>query len=784
MADDVAGLNYRLVLQSSDKIIEEDIADFSQPVERSVDTGSWTVGVFAYTGDNKTAWGSTGTTPIQVLEGETKAVPITLLPVTDQDAAGIFDYDIDFPAPTPDFDYDSATLKLTPVSSSTNSAPSGEISINLLDPDKDVALLELPAGRYTLDITLTSMRQIYSQALKVTWKETVYLYPGLTTQAHKAFTEAQFAADVYLKGTAKVYNHTETNANGDYLVNYIPTEVQIKLYDDPSGDPDDTNIQEAPITQNEETGDYEWDLLVSLEKINSAGNANQVNLRFVIADKTDATKTLTGALETVSLSNFQGKTNVSLSTNVYSIVKGTNAYFSAGTGIKGLSGIAHDKHAIASTDVKLRIVPRANYGVIGSQISITNGYNQTVAPDGTVSFTMQPSGNATVNAGFFHLAGTAEIYGTNTDNYVVKKVEAWGDVENEETGTYTWELIGSTTNIAANHTWTITGFGDHVYTGASGSIRFKVYMEATGKTPLDYTTTVYVGDLTGTDTATLHPTLYTVSNFHQTGATLNSVTLSWDAAPWATGGFNVYRYDSGWVKITSTPLTAATTSYINNTGLTAGTSYSYYIVGLYGTPPVEGQSASVSASTQLAAPLSVNAETNPTSDYPFQTYITWSSVTGANYYEVYRNGTSVGSNTSDTYYYDSYAYKTPGEVYTYKVVAKSWSGDYDITSADSAPDTVSFPAPSTNQSGYISSSATFNYHRFTASDSGYYNLSFSTGYSFDAYAYVYVNGSQYSSFYLNGGMVGLNANAGDEMIVAVRANNFSSTGSYYINIDQ
>jgi hypothetical protein len=777
MADDVAGLKYRLVLQGiggNGKFIEKDIEDFTQPVEYSVEVGNWKVGVFAYTGDNKTAWGESAN--VQVLEGETKAVSITLLPVTDQDAAGIFDYDIDFPEPTDDFGYASATLKLSP--SGGSSPNSGTVSINLLDPGKNAGTLNLPAGRYTLDITLTSMRQIYSQALKVTVKETVYLYPGLTTKAPYEFSEAQFAADVYLKGTASVNNHTERDANGKPLVNYIPTKVQIKLYDDPSGDPDDANTQDADITLNEETDKYEWELVVSSEKINGSDNASQVKLRFVIADEKAPAQMLTSALQPVDLSDKQGNKGVFLSTDVYSIVP-------SNMGISGVRGIAHNKHAIAGTPVELKIVPPASYGgkygVRGNYISVSSAYNYTLAPDGTVGFTMQDTGDATVSVnatyGYFHLAGT--ILSIPTD-YKVNRVEAWGDKKNEETGAYDWGPInGTSTLTGTNNEWTIPDIGNYVYTGVSNNIRFKVLMTKTdGSSPTDFTYLYPVSSLTGTDEVALYPTLYTVSNLHQTGAATNSVTLSWDAASWATG-FNIYRNGT---KITATPLAAGTTSYTNDTGLTAGTNYQYTITGFYGTPPTEGsQSQPVSAKTKLAAPQSVNVSIAAESYSPFRTQITWNTVTGVSYYEVYRDGTLV--NTYDVYdtSYDDNEYKTPGQVYTYKVVAKGSSGSYDITSADSAPATGSFPAPSTNQSGYIGSSGVYNYHRFTASDSGYYYLSFSSG-SFDAYAYVYVNGSQYSSFY-NGGSVGLNANAGDEMIVAVRANDFSSTGSYYININ-
>jgi hypothetical protein len=497
MAEDVAGLKYRLVLVNTSKVIEEDITDFPQPVERSIEAGEWTVAVLAYTDGNETAWGYE--TKVQVVVGETRPVALTLLPVTNRDAAGTFDYAVDFPAPTKDFDYESTTLKLTPVSDS-NSAPDGEIVINLRDPKKDEALLELPAGKYSLDITLTSTRQIAGKALKVTVTEVVYLYPGLTTQAHYAFELTDFDAEVYLKGKAEVNNQTEKGTDGMPLVNYIPKKVQLKLYDDPLWD----DPQEADITLK--GGYYEWELLVPSEQINGAGNANQVQLRLVIESDQTAPQTLTSDRQIVSVSDIQGNSNVSLTTSVYDVVKETgDVYFS---GIKGVSGIAHDKHAIAGMPVELKIVPAANYGVRGTEISVSGGASDyKLASDGTVSFTMPAGSGVTVNADFFHLQGTAVIAGSNTDGYKVTRVEALGDIRNENTSTWDWVTIGATTSIAADDgSWTITDFEDYVYNG-QGSIQFKVYMEAADKAPKDYTTSVSVSSLTGTLTVALSTTL-------------------------------------------------------------------------------------------------------------------------------------------------------------------------------------------------------------------------------------------------------------------------------------
>jgi hypothetical protein len=756
--EDIAQIQYRLIIRNDSRQFEEDV-DFAQPVERSIDSGSWKVGVWASTADYKgIAWGDE---TVDLRDGETKYLSLTLLPILEEDAAGIFDYDIAFPDPEliDDFDYSDTILKLTP--SNFNSSNPNPLVIDLQDYGKGADTLELPAGKYDLDITLQSTREVNNTPLKVIVKETVYIYPRLTTKAHYTFTMEHFTADVYLKGSAGVYNYASHN--------YYPSEVQLKLYDDGYYF-DEDNIQTVPITRSADG--YTWDMPVSSEKIGGAGNVSNVQLRLVVTSEDDERQTLTGPWEWYSI-GIQGNTGISLTTSVYSIAK--NAASTYLNGITGVSGIAHNSDAIQGTWVTLRLVPRAKYGAIGSSVwySYNNG-GSTAIPDqnedGSFTFYM-PSNNVTVSADFFHLKGTASIVSANADNYKPVKVEAY-----EETEDLDWKPIGEAA-IAANGDWEISVPADYVTLQTStGNIQFKVLSTAAGKPDQEYSTNESVYNLTGTYTADLYVRLFAISGVILEAGT-DSVTIRWDAAAWA-GGYRIYR-DS--VPITS-PAATATSYTDDDAGLMPGTQYLYEIAGVYGTPPTEStERTGLYVWTELAAPENVVAVTAAAMYDPFQTIVSWDPVDGADFYEIFRDG--VYSNTTwwGTSYSDT-SDKTPGRTYSYSVVAYNYSSRESVPSADSY---VSFPSASTLtegwNSGYIDGPGEYDYYRFDVPGYySYYNFTLYE-YGFDAYAYLYVNGALYTT--LDNSASYLYISPGDEVILAVRAYNFSSSGSYEVNIE-
>jgi hypothetical protein len=650
----------------------------------------------------------------------------------------------------------------------------------LRDNGKDADILELPAGKYTLDIALKSTRKIRGEALQVIVKETVYIYPGLTTKAHYAFTEAHFAADVYLKGRASVDHHNR-NPEDEPLTTYVPEEVQIKLYGyDPADEA--AYIQTAPITPPDEDSDYYiWDLPVASEKINGAGNVTAVELRFVAASKTDSTQKLTSAWKTVSLDTIQGNTNITLSADVYPIVKETpNTYF---TDIKGVSGIAHNRDAIAGTSVSLTITPSANYGVQGGSVSISGGGSVYVAPDGTFSFDM-PSRPVTVSAGFFHLEGTATIAG-NARGYAPKTIEAYGEKWDEKKEEYVWDLIGSAT-IAATGTWTIpipNGYvsGDSYVYGRpypSNQIQFKVTSTAANEPDQYSVTTEYLSDLAETNKAVLTVELFKVTGV-ETETTTNSVKILWEKAEWATGGYRIYRSTGGSPYAVLTTIAATASASYTDIGLTLGTVYDYYIVGLYGSPVAEGEREYFSALAGLPAPQNVTATKAPESYYPFKVSVSWDAVANADYYRVYRNESYITEVYSASY--DDVSYKSLDQSYSYQVVAANYA--YAVKSASSVASQVYFPTTNYlypgSTSDYIGTVGEYDYYRFVDWGYSYYYFVLEE-YGFDVYAYLYVNGSQYTGF---DSTYSIGLSPGDEVVLAVRAYYYGDTGFYGIRVE-
>ena len=184
------------------------------------------------------------------------------------------------------------------------------------------------------------------------------------------------------------------------------------------------------------------------------------------------------------------------------------------------------------------------------------------------------------------------------------------------------------------------------------------------------------------DTVTADITLYakwvttTPIGVSAASASYSSVKVSWTAVPGATG-YQVYRATSstGAYALAGT----VTSSSFTNTGLTAGTTYYYKVRSYAGATKVYSAFSSVvSVKPVPAAPTSPKA--TPVTYNSIK--VTWSAVTGASGYVVYRatgsTGTyaSVGTATSTsftntsigtgiTYYYKVRAYRVVGSTKVY-----------------------------------------------------------------------------------------------------------------------
>jgi fibronectin type 3 domain-containing protein len=207
----------------------------------------------------------------------------------------------------------------------------------------------------------------------------------------------------------------------------------------------------------------------------------------------------------------------------------------------------------------------------------------------------------------------------------------------------------------------------------------------------------------------------------------SSINISWEPES-GVSGYNVYRADSSdgyYSSITSTNSTSYT-----NTGLASNTTYYYKVSVGYGG---SSQSDYVSATTYVNAPTGVTA-TAQSSD---SISVSWSSVSGATGYYVYRADSSGGSyselaSTSDASYTDTDL--TSNTTYYYKVSAYNSVGEGGQSSSVSATTSLSVPAgvTATAQSSSsiniswepVSGASVYNIYRATSSDGYYSNITY------------------------------------------------------------
>jgi hypothetical protein len=168
-------------------------------------------------------------------------------------------------------------------------------------------------------------------------------------------------------------------------------------------------------------------------------------------------------------------------------------------------------------------------------------------------------------------------------------------------------------------------------------------------------------DLTLPDAAPNVPAAVSASD----GTSTVNVTVTWAASPYATG-YSVYRYTSDSTNSASLLGSVPGTTYTDAT-TAAGTLYYYWVKATNGSGS-SAFSASDSGYRALAAPTGVSA-TDSAID---AVTMTWSAVTGASYYCVYRASSATTTNALGNWqttltYADTSA--VPGTVYSYWVAA-------------------------------------------------------------------------------------------------------------------
>ena len=232
----------------------------------------------------------------------------------------------------------------------------------------------------------------------------------------------------------------------------------------------------------------------------------------------------------------------------------------------------------------------------------------------------------------------------------------------------------------------------------------------------------------------------------------NSILVSWPSVTGAAG-YRVYRATSAYGTYTQLG-TSSSTSYTDNS-LLLGTTY-YYTVSAYNDAGESSQSSYNYVATVLPAPSNVSATVQSSGGY---INVSWSSVTGATGYRVYRSTSSSGTysqvgTTSSASYTDNSL--TPGTTYYYMVSAYNSAGESSKSSYAYAATVLAAPS---NVSAVLQSSG----NSITVS---WYSVTGATGYK------VYRGTSAYGTY----------TQAGTASSTSYTDNYLTSGATYYYKV--
>lgn len=353
----------------------------------------------------------------------------------------------------------------------------------------------------------------------------------------------------------------------------------------------------------------------------------------------------------------------------------------------GLSWTASDAGGPGLTNYS---VLRDNTLLTPSPINATS-YNDTGLAQGRYTYTVTAYDAAGDSAS---ASATASTYPPPTISVSAVTVSAssialsWASADTGGPGVHNYNVYRGATLLTASPI-TATSYTD---TGLAAG------------TAYSYSVTVYdsVGDPAAANaSATTYP-LPTVS-VTATALSSTSVALSWTAGD--SGGPGITNYS---VYRNGTLLTTTTSTGYTDSGLSAGTGYSYTVTA-HDTAGDSG-SGSATVSAYSTPVVSVSATTLSSSSIALSWSASDNGGPGLRSYSVYRNGTLLTS-TSATAYTDGGL--APGTSYTYTVTALDAAGDPG--SGTVAKSTYALPSVSVAANSLSPSSISISW---TAGDSG------------------------------------------------------------------
>jgi chitodextrinase len=228
-------------------------------------------------------------------------------------------------------------------------------------------------------------------------------------------------------------------------------------------------------------------------------------------------------------------------------------------------------------------------------------------------------------------------------------------------------------------------------------------------TSYSYTVSAYdpVGNISAQSAAVSATTLDTTPPSVPTGlmatpASTSQINLSWTASTdpdSSVAGYRIYR--------NNTQVGTATGTTYSDTGLAANTSYSYTVSAYDPAGNISAQSAAVSAATLAdTTPPSVPTGLTATPASTSQINLSWTASTDPDSpvagYNIYRNGTQVGTATGTTYSDTGLAANTS---YSYTVSAYDPAGNVSAQSAAVSATTLADTTPPSVPTGLMATPA-------------------------------------------------------------------------------
>ena len=245
-------------------------------------------------------------------------------------------------------------------------------------------------------------------------------------------------------------------------------------------------------------------------------------------------------------------------------------------------------------------------------------------------------------------------------------------------------------------------------------------------------------------------------------STAPAVNLTWTTSSGVTS-YDVYRngslYSSG----------VTQTSFLNSGNLSAGLTYSYYVIARNAAGTRQSNTISV---TMPAAPASIPGSFTLSNNAPYwnstapAVNLTWTTSSGVTSYDIYRNGSLYSSGVTQTSFLNS-GNLSAGLTYSYYVIARNAAGTRQSNTIS-----VTMPAAPASIPGSFTLSNNAPYWNSTAPA---VNLTWTASSSATSYD-VYRNGSLYSSGVTQGSFLNSsNLSAGQTYSYYVIAHNSAGT---------